>query len=130
MGGQFVLHPPSVSCPFSVPTGSRGYVSHATGPTGASEKLQEDQDRPALRISSEGTVPAAGAEAEAGRVLVAAAGTFGPPSRLHDLPEPCVYHRGGDNLLCGQHPTSEVVGGMCGGGQAVKARWPAADTDM
>lgn len=120
----------SVICPLCMLTGSRGYISHATGPAGASEKLPEGQDRPTLRIPSEGTVPTAGAEAEAGRGLAAAAGTAGPPGTLHDLPEPGVDHRGRDNLLCGQHPTSEVVGGMGGGGQAVKARWQAADTDM
>lgn len=130
MCGQFVFPPPSVSCPLSMLTGSRGYVSHATRPAGASEKLQEDQDGPTLRLPSEGTVPTAGAEAEAGRGLVAAAGTVGAPHTLHDLPEPCVYRRGGDNLLCGQHPTSEVVGGTCGGGQAVKARRQAEGTDM
>lgn len=96
-------------------TGSRGYISHAAGPAGASEKLQEDSDRPTLSIPSEGTGPAAGAEAEAGRGLVAAAGTVGPPGVLHDWPEPCVYHRRGDNLLRGQHPAGKGIRGMCGG---------------
>lgn len=103
-------------------TDSRGYISHATGPAGASEKLQEDQDRPMLCIPSEGTVPAAGAEAEAGGGLVAAAGAAGPPGRIHDLPEPGVYHREGNDFFCGQNSASKLVGGMYGGGWAVKGQ--------
>lgn len=73
-------------------------------------------------MPTEGAAPAAGAEAEAGGGLVAADGTAGPLGRLYDLPEPRVHHRGEDNLFCGQHPASEVVGSMWEGGQAVRGR--------
>lgn len=105
----------------SVLPDSRGYVPHATGLAGASEKLQEDKDRPGLRVPSAGTVPAAGAEAEAGRGLAAADGEAGPPGRLHDLPDPRVHRRGGGYLFCGQHPAGEAEGGTCGGGRAIQA---------
>ena len=111
-----------VNFPLSILTDSRGYIPHATGPAGASEKLQEDQDRPGLPVPSEGAVPAARAEADAGRSLAAADGAAGPPGRLHDLPEPRVHHRGRDNLFCGQHLASEVVGVMCGGWRAVRGQ--------
>ena len=122
MGGQFGLHPPFSSELSTLLTDPRGYIPHATGPAEAAEKLQEDQDRPDLRVPSEGAVRAAGAEAEAGRGLVAADGTAGPLGRLYDLPEPRVHHRGGDNLFCGQHPASEVVDSIGEGGQAVRGR--------
>ena len=96
MGGQFGLHPPFSSELSTLLTDPRGYIPHATGPAEAAEKLQEDQDRPDLRVPSEGAVRAAGAEAEAGGGLVAADGTAGPLGRLYDLPEPRVHHRGGE----------------------------------
>lgn len=94
--GVAVLLPyPSVSNEFHLSTlkGSRRHIPNATGPSGESAKLEQDQERPGLHIPSEGAVQASGEETEAGRNMVAEAGKVCPPDRLHDLSEPCFHLR-------------------------------------